>query len=309
MNEKQLDMIEFPCPVCNSSRYKILYPDTLQGRIPSFDYDFSRHKNRTFRMVKCLQCTHVYASPRPASIWHYYTEDKVDPIYIGMEMHRQRTVNSEVIVKHLLKYKLSGKLLDVGCATGDFLVAAKKYYDAEGLELSEWSRKIAESRGIKIHQKLLADMDPLPVYDVVTLWGVIEHFEYPNKEMSNIARIIKPGGIVCLWTGDISSIIAFMMRKKWWYFQGQHIQMFTNKSMNLLFENGGFEKVKMSYFPYVFTYHSLLNSVSRYPAIHKIMSFLFPSQLFSGVRFTWRLPGEMFAIFRKKNVSRDPSRL
>lgn len=299
MNDKKVELIEFPCPVCNSPKYKIQYPDTLQGRIPSFDYDFSRNNSRTFRMVKCKECTHVYASPRPASIWSYYTEDKIDPIYMGEDMHRQRTVNSEVIVNHLLKYKQSGKLLDVGCATGDFIIAAKKHYDAEGLELSEWSSKIAESRGVKIHKKLLVDMDSSPVYDVVTLWGVIEHFEYPDKEMKNIARIIKPGGIVCLWTGDISSIIAFLMGRKWWYFQGQHIQMFTNKSMKVLFRNCGFEKVSMTYFPYVFTHYSLLNSFSRYPIIHKILAFLFPASLFSGVKFTLRLPGEMFAIFRK----------
>lgn len=296
--EKNKELIEFPCPVCNSTNYKILYPDTLQGRTPSFNYDFTKNYNLTFRMVKCLQCSHVYASPRPASIWSYYTEDKVDTIY--MENETQRLSTSEVVVKYLLKYKPGGKLLDVGCATGDFILAAKKYYDAEGLELSGWSSKMAEERGIKIYRKLLEEMETKQEYDIVTMWGVIEHFEYPKKEIENIGRILKPGGIVALWTGDISSIIAFMMGKKWWYYQGQHIQMFTNKSMKILFESCGFEKVYMGYYPYVITYHSLTNTLSRYPVILKIFTFIFPKKIFSGIRFILKLPGEMFAVFRKK---------
>ena len=296
--EKNKELIEFLCPVCNSSKYKVLYPDTLQGHIPSFNYDFTRNYNRTFRMVKCLQSSHVYASPRPASIWSYYTEDKVDTIYMENEIQRRAT--SEVVVNYLLKYKPGGKLLDVGCATGDFIMAAKKYYDAEGLELSGWSGRIAEQRGIKIYRKLLGEMETESEYDIITMWGVIEHFEYPKKEIENIAHILKSGGIVALWTGDISSITAFVMGKKWWYYQGQHIQMFTNKSMKILFENCGFEKVYMGYYPYVITYHSLCNSLSRYPTLLKIFTFIFPRKVFSGMRFILKLPGEMFAVFRKK---------
>lgn len=296
--DKSKELIEFPCPVCNSNKYKVLYPDTLQGRTPSFNYDFTKNYNLTFRMVKCLQCSHVYASPRPASIWSYYTEDKVDTIY--MENEIQRVATSEVVVNYLLKYKPGGKLLDVGCATGDFIIVAKKHYDAEGLELSGWSSRMAEQRGIKIYRKLLGEMEPLAEYDMITMWGVIEHFEYPKKEIENIARILKQGGIVALWTGDISSIMAFVMGKKWWYYQGQHIQMFTNKSMKILFESCGFEKVYMGYYPYVITYHSLCNTLSRYPALLKIFTFIFPEKVFSGIRFILKLPGEMFAVFRKK---------
>ncbi len=296
--EQPKELLKFPCPVCNSTKYKVLYPDTLQGRTPMFTYDFTKNYNLTFRMVKCLDCTHVYASPRPASIWSYYTEDKVDEIY--MQNETQRVATSDVVVKYLLKYKPSGKLLDVGCATGDFILSAKKHYDAEGLELSEWSSKMAERRGIKIHRKLLDMMKTPEEYDIVTRWGVIEHFEYPKNEIENIRRILKPGGIVALWTGDISSIIAFMMGKKWWYYQGQHIEMFTNKSMKILFESCGFEKLYMGYYPYVITHHSLCNTLSLYPALLKIYKFMFPEKIFGGTWFKLKLPGEMFAIFVKK---------
>lgn len=297
MADSEIKMINFRCPVCDSNEYTVMYEDTLQGKLPSFDYNFTRNYNLTFRMVKCKKCTHVFASPRPSNIWSQYTGDKVDTIYL--ENAEQRLSTSRTVIEYIKKYKKNGKLIDVGCATGDFLSVAKDHYDVEGLELSEWSSKMATGRGFVIHKKLLADMKIPELYDVLTLWGVIEHFEYPKAEIQNIHRILKKDGIVCLWTGDVSSMMAAIMGKKWWYYQGQHIQMFTQKSMRTLFESVGFKTELMGYYPYRITAHSLNNTLSRYSAISKISKPILDSKLFSNLKFTLKLSGEMFAIFRK----------
>ena len=77
------EMVEFPCPVCHTKEYKIMYPNTLGDRRPSFDYNFTKNYNLTYRIVKCEKCTHNYASPRSANIWENYKVDREDPnIYI-----------------------------------------------------------------------------------------------------------------------------------------------------------------------------------------------------------------------------------
>lgn len=290
-------MTDFSCPVCGSNDFIVIYPDTMQGNLPSFNYNFTIHYNLTFRLVKCRECTHVYASPRPENLWGKYTGDDVDSIYI--ENAKQRIATAHKVIDRIKKYKKKGMLLDVGCATGDFLSVAKSYYDVEGLELSPWSGTIASGRGFSIHKKLLDEMDVEEAYDVITLWGVIEHFEFPQKEIKNISRILKKDGLVCLWTGDISSVMARLMGKKWWYYQGQHIQMFSRKSIRRLFEGAGFITAFMGNYPYVITPHSLDNTLSRYHWIHKISSPILNSKAFSQVKFTLKLSGEMFAIFRK----------
>ena len=286
---------EIPCPVCNSSKYKVLYEDTLGDRFPVFNYDFSINFNLTYRIVKCLDCTHHYASPRHDNLYANYDGNTPDSIYLTLQPQRIQT--DKEVIKEVLKHTPSGKLLDVGCATGDFLSEAQKHYQAEGLELSTWSTKMARERGFTIHQCLLEKMNLPESFDVVTLWGVIEHFEYPFKEIGNINKLLKKGGTVALWTGDIDSLFPKIIGKKWWYFQGQHIQMFTGKSMEKLFSDNGFSTIYMGRYPYIITPESINNSLRRYPILHAITKPIFNSGLFNN--FKIKLPGEMFAIFRK----------
>lgn len=49
-------------------------------------------------------------------------------------------------VKIIHKYKASGKLLDVGCGQGFFLAYAGKYYDAHGIDISEYAVREAKQR-------------------------------------------------------------------------------------------------------------------------------------------------------------------
>jgi ubiquinone/menaquinone biosynthesis C-methylase UbiE len=142
-------------------------------------------------------------------------------------------------------------------------------------------------------------MDVPESYDIITLWGVIEHFEYPKDEVKDIFRILKKDGIVCLWTGDVGSLMAGLMGKRWWYYQGQHIQMFTRKSIRRLFKSVGFTTEFMGYYPYRFTSQSLNNSLSRYSVVSKISKPILGSKALSNLQFTLKLSGEMFAIFKK----------
>jgi len=290
-------MKDFPCPICGSEEFKVMWPDTLQGKLPSFDYNFTKNYNSTYRMLRCKICTHTYGSPRPSNLWSQYITDRPDPIYLKNEEQRVETGKADI--KFLRKYKKSGKLLDVGCATGDFLSVAKKYYEVEGLELSKWASNIATRKGFVIHQKILQDMVVPNSYDIITLWGVIEHFEYPKDEIKNIYRILRKGGIVCVWTPDVGSLLANILGKNWWNHQGQHIQMFTKESMRKLFEDLGFTTEFIGLYPYSVTASSLANSLSRYPAISQIAAPFLKNKALSGLSFTLKIPGEMFAIFKR----------
>jgi 2-polyprenyl-3-methyl-5-hydroxy-6-metoxy-1,4-benzoquinol methylase len=77
-----------------------------------------------------------------------------------------------------------GRLLDVGCATGDFLASARAAgFDAQGLELSSWSCEVARGRGFRVHQKTLAEFargSPAR-FDVVSLIGY-RHLPEPSRD-------------------------------------------------------------------------------------------------------------------------------
>jgi len=293
MNEKT----DFNCPICDSKDLAEKYKDTLGDDLPTFDYNFSPDSEKHYRIVSCRNCSHCFATPRHKDLYVNYNSDQIDKTYINLGS--QRVATDRKVVKILLKYLKNGNLLDIGCATGDFLVTASKYYKTEGLELSAWASKIAQNRGLKVHKCLIHDVPNKDFNDMITLWGVIEHFEFPKQEVINMRSLLKKNGLVCLWTGDISSITAKLMGERWHYCHGQHIQLFTKRSLRHLFLNNGFEEVKITTYPYVMTMHSLANTLTRYPTISKIINPIIASKLFLNSKITISLPGEMFAIFKK----------
>jgi SAM-dependent methyltransferase len=289
--------IHFCCPVCSSGNLAEKFQDTLGNNLPAFDYNFSPLTQRHYRIVKCRNCSHYFATPRHQNLYANYSANKADETYISLSP--QRFATDAEAIKSILEFCPQGTLLDIGCATGDFLITARKYYKAEGLDLSEWASKMARDRGLTIHTCRISEMPYPEHYDVITLWGVIEHFEFPKEELANMRKILKKKGIVCIWTGDISSITARIMGEKWHYFHGQHIQMFSKRSLRLLFADGGFEEVTITTYPYILTMESLSNSITRYPLIHKLMRPIISHKALSNKKFMLKLPGEMFAIFRR----------
>lgn len=290
-------MKDFPCPLCSSDHLKAIYPDNLKGNYPKLGYQFSSEYMKTYRVVRCKGCGHMFCTPRHENLFQLY-KNVEDPAYLQKSEDRIKTAKHvlEIIREHIP----SGNLLDIGCATGDFLSVAKDFFKAEGLECSTWASDIAIKRGLTVHNKPLEQLQTAEKYDVTTLWGVIEHFEDPVKKVCCLKRILKKGGYVFLWTGDVQGLPAKILGRRWWHFLGQHIQFFSAKSLCRLFENQGFEKVTIQRYPYVLSLSSIGESLGRYPFIGRIFKAVFVRRVFSQIYLTLILPGEMLAIFRKK---------
>lgn len=287
------------CPICKSENTVELYPSDVDIKKLSFTYEFTQESRKTFRVVRCRDCTHVFCSPLPKNIYKNY-EDVVDLEYLRHSQSRK--LSAKAVLSDISKYISNGRLLDVGCATGDFLSVANEFgYSVDGLELSHWSSEIARKRGINVYSnsiKSLARKFPKK-YDVVTLWGVIEHFEYPGQEMQYLNQLLKPGGFLVLWTGDVDGIVSRLLGRKWWYWQGQHIQYFTHKSLNYLAEINGFEHIRTKRYPLAVTCKQLDNSLKRYRFKKLFMMLIKPMFIIKPIWYL-RLPGEMFWIGRKK---------
>jgi ubiquinone/menaquinone biosynthesis C-methylase UbiE len=288
-----------PCPVCGSNDQRTLYDDTLGDDLPPFDYAFSPEHMRTYRVVRCNSCSHAFCILPGNNIWKNY-KSVVDAEYLSREEAHLLTARN--VVKVMGKYIPSGKLLDIGCATGDFLTIAQEQYSVEGLELSEWSSEIAKKRGFTIHTCTISELPLEEKYDIVTLWGVIEHFESPAPEIAKISRIVRPGGYVFLWTGDIDSWLARLLGKNWWYIQGQHIQFFSNKSLDRLFSDAGFTPVACEKYPFTTNLNSLSKSVFRYRILRPLAKILLQNRFIRDRVITLRLPGEMLAVYRKEGL-------
>jgi len=285
-----------PCPVCGVARSAMVYPDTLGSDLPRLDYGFCADHGRTYEIRRCESCTHLFSVVTANELWKTY-RDLVDPAYLEREQERSATFRK--VVDRIHRFVPGGRLLDIGCATGDFLHSAQRYYDVEGVELSRWSSQIAMGRGFRVHTSRLGDITGKSVYDVVTLWGVFGLFEQPNEELDQISRLLTPGGCVCIWTGDMASVTSRLLGRRYWYVMGQYLQLFTKKSLCELFQRHGFETAWMGTYPFTSSLRYLGNSLGRYQVVGKAAKALLHRPPLSGLSVTLLLPGEMFAIFRK----------
>ncbi len=289
--------VSLPCPICGRQTDQELYPDRLGDQLPSFGYNFTLDSMRTYRIMLCPTCRHAYASPRHVGLCDQY-ESVEDQSYL--ERQRERLITAEKVLRRLQQHIPSGRLLDIGCATGDFLSVAKTVYDVEGVELSAWAAQIAETHSVTIHRRRLQELEPSQPYDLITLWGVIEHFEDPVTEVSNMRRLLREGGIVSVWTGDRDGFSARLLQQRWWYVIGQHIQLFSRTSLRRLFVEQGFEEIWVGRYPYVVSLGSIARSLKRYRGLGAMAGAILRVPGISQQCLTMSLPGEMFAIFRKQ---------
>lgn len=76
------------CCVCDSADHALLYEDELGDTLPLVDYDFKPETRLTYRIVKCLNCGHVFTNPMPCPTKAY--EDSFDEVYLATRFQRKR---------------------------------------------------------------------------------------------------------------------------------------------------------------------------------------------------------------------------
>lgn len=110
------------------------------------------------------------------------------------------------------------RLLDAGCASGHFLIAAHRAgYDVMGVDSSASAvAHIRETLGFPVIEGDIAQLSLDERFDVITLWGTLEHLARPAPVLRKLRGWLKPGGVLIVGTGDNSSLVARLMGKRWW---------------------------------------------------------------------------------------------
>jgi 2-polyprenyl-3-methyl-5-hydroxy-6-metoxy-1,4-benzoquinol methylase len=147
--------------------------------------------NKDYGSFLCPECEVVFANPyqHPGPEW--YRQFASADSYEGLGMWRFDWFFS-------LGFKPGGRLLDVGCGTGNFLLRAKdKGYRVVGVDLNPGAVAAARQRGLDVQQESLeayAAKSPGGEFDMVTMFDVIEHFDNPAEMVAIAHRLLKPGG-------------------------------------------------------------------------------------------------------------------
>ncbi len=160
-----------------------------------------------------------------------------------------------------------GRLLDVGAAFGFALDEARRAgWDALGIEVSlPAARRGGAAAGGRL---ALADAAHLPFADgsfaAATLWDVLEHLPDPHAAMSEVARVLCPGGRLALSTGDVGSWAARLSGARWHlYTLPEHLFFYTRPGLRHLLEAHGLRVDSMRAESSIYTLGYLIERVRK----------------------------------------------
>jgi 2-polyprenyl-3-methyl-5-hydroxy-6-metoxy-1,4-benzoquinol methylase len=207
-----------------------------------------------FIIVQCNQCGFNYLNPRPSesSMNQYYDIDEYHPhklseeslfdkIYSGL-----RNINVNSKRKLIGKYKQpNGNILDIGCATGEFLQSMKAHnWEVVGIERAKDARNAASRNGINIYENLNDIQDK---FDIITMWHVLEHIHNVDELIKNIHRLLKDDGILFIAVPNIDSLDAKYYKSEWVALDTpRHLYHFCPLDINSLLQKHNFQLIEIS---------------------------------------------------------------
>ena len=246
------------CPNCGNITYK------------------EKMREKNFVIVSCIECGLVYLlnPPDEKEIYEeYYKIEFTKDDYrsdSGVEILKEIfEINSQrVKLIKALAEKPDFKLLDIGCGSGLFLKSCTDAgFRVSGIDVSENALKFArESFGLDVHNKSIGDIaGEKKMFDVITMWHVLEHILNPVEELKLIKGILNPGGLLLIEVPNFNSIKFRLSGYKW---KGgnhplYHRSFFTSKTLRDTLNKSGFANTEQLRFTYKLGTKSAIYNFSK----------------------------------------------
>jgi 2-polyprenyl-3-methyl-5-hydroxy-6-metoxy-1,4-benzoquinol methylase len=139
-----------------------------------------------------------------------------------------------------------GRLLDVGCGSGDFLAFMQQLgWRVEGVDFDAKAVKNAAAKGVHARVGSLESQKfPESTFDAVTMSHFIEHVHDPRNLLRECWRILKPGGHLVAVTPNTGSFGHRLYGDCWMHLDPpRHLHLFNVNTLRSLAEAAGFSQV------------------------------------------------------------------
>ncbi len=157
------------------------------------------HIDATHNICKCSECGFVFDSPRPTfnDIQSFYSQEDHYDSWLENEDLRHDLWKRRL--KHILKYKQSGRLLDIGTGIGQFLHHAQEHFEVHGTEVSDNAISIAQKRyTLDIFKGKIEDYTPNKKFDIITAFHVLEHVPEPDVFIQKCHSLLEKDGVLLI---------------------------------------------------------------------------------------------------------------
>lgn len=228
------DYVYTACPVCRHEHFRIAFAAT------KLDY----------AVVHCASCDFLFRNPtyRPKKLVEVYNGGYLKFLSGDYQKGRRETYLS-VLERLGFHQQVNngepGRILDVGCGFGLFIGAMRERgWDVYGMDFAEDC--IAHARDVlgfkNVATGFLTDETfDAQFFDAVTLWSVAAHLEDPIALFGTIARILKPGGALVIYTIDAESLTHKVQLADWGGYHKNHLIFFTKRHLTETLAKVGLE--------------------------------------------------------------------
>jgi SAM-dependent methyltransferase len=158
-----------------------------------------------------------------------------------------------------------GLLLDVSCGKGRFLDSARRAgWTVVGVDPVFGQVAAARARyGVPV---CVAGATSLPfeagTFDVATAWHCLEHSESPLGMLGEVARVLKPGGLLVVEVPNSASWQARIGEAGWFHLDvPRHLFHFSPRSLSYALAEVGLDPVGQSTFGLEASFYGMLQSI------------------------------------------------
>lgn len=265
---------------------------------PAGGYRITHSERRLVgEIVRCADCGMVFLPARFVRTEAY--QDAEDPAYI--ENPEERIANGHTL---LALVPPGGRLLEIGCACGFLLVAARERgFTVEGVEVSRWSSEYARREyGLCVTTGSVASAGlGAGEYDVVVMADVIEHLADPAEAVRTVRSLLRSGGRLVLLTPDVGSLTARLAGRHWWGLLDDHYFYFSRDTLRRLLEREGFAVERMTALGRRFALEHWIRKLSQYhDGIHRALGRFVELLGIGGLRVPLNLGDQLACVARKK---------
>ncbi len=145
-----------------------------------------------------------------------------------------------------------GKLLDVGCGSGEFLFSMQfRGWEVTGIDSDLKAVQVAQSKGLDVKYGNLFDQNfNDESFDAIVLSHFIEHVYDPKKILIECKRLLKKGGKLVIATPNNKSLGHYVFKRNWRGLEPpRHINIFSISSLKSLAILSGFVETNIFTIP------------------------------------------------------------
>jgi 2-polyprenyl-3-methyl-5-hydroxy-6-metoxy-1,4-benzoquinol methylase len=224
--------------VCGSAEKKPLYRQAF-ARVEGVSFLDG------YDVVLCGNCGFAFADGIPAQAdfdAYYERQSKYERQFGAMSPAERDTVEKDS--RFLARYVTdkAARILEIGCGSGNFLrqLQQEGYRDLSALEPAPACvRYLRDSVGVNAVTGSVSQPVADRAYDVVVALTVLEHVVDLNTTAANLARLVRPGGLLSVRVPDADRFAAYD-DSPFQQFSPEHINYFTAVSIGNLLGKHGF---------------------------------------------------------------------